>query len=153
MAGLGKFGARVRGPFWVRFSWKWQKWEMGNFSGFKVDFRVRIKLHYLPTRSHQGYKGKQHYCGSKTEKTSFFIVESIWKMIHHVQNNSKSETFPKKKNLKIKKRTSPKAWWLGLRAFTAKDLGSTPHWGTKIPQAVRCGQKKKWTEEGEATQR
>ena len=25
--------------------------------------------------------------GSKTEKTISFIVESIWKMIHHIQNN------------------------------------------------------------------
>jgi len=141
-AGLGKFG-------------RWEKWEMGNFSGFKVDFRVKIKLPYLPTLSHQGHKGKQHYCGSKTEKTSFFIVESIWKMIHRVWNNSKSEPLPKKKKPNIKKMTSLKAQWLGLHVFTAKDLGSTPHWGTKIPQASRCGQKKKkkWIEEGEGTQR
>ena len=33
--------------------------------------------------------------------------------------------------------------WLGLCAFTAESLGSVPGWGTKIPQAVRCGQKKK----------
>ena len=33
--------------------------------------------------------------------------------------------------------------WLGLSAFTAEDLGSIPGWGTKIPQAVQCGQKKK----------
>ena len=35
--------------------------------------------------------------------------------------------------------------WLGLYAFTAKGLGSIPGWGTKIPQAVWCGQKKKKT--------
>ena len=33
--------------------------------------------------------------------------------------------------------------WLGLYAFTAKGLGSIPGWGTKIQQAVWCGQKKK----------
>ena len=29
------------------------------------------------------------------------------------------------------------------RAFTAEGLGSIPGRGTKIPQAVQCGQKKK----------
>ena len=34
--------------------------------------------------------------------------------------------------------------WLGLCAFTAKDLGLLPGWGTKIPQAEWwCSQKKK----------
>ena len=33
--------------------------------------------------------------------------------------------------------------WLGLGAFTAKGSGSIPGWGTKIPQAMGCGQKKK----------
>ena len=33
--------------------------------------------------------------------------------------------------------------WLGLGAFTAESLGSVPGCGTNIPQAVRCGQKKK----------
>ena len=32
--------------------------------------------------------------------------------------------------------------WLGLHAFTAKDQGSIPGQGTKIPQATWCGQKK-----------
>ena len=32
--------------------------------------------------------------------------------------------------------------WLGLRAFTAEDVGSIPGRGTKVPQAVRCSQKK-----------
>ena len=32
--------------------------------------------------------------------------------------------------------------WLGLSAFTAEGLGSIPGRGTKIPQAVRRGQKK-----------
>ena len=31
--------------------------------------------------------------------------------------------------------------WLGFSAFTAKDQGSNPGWGTKIPQAT--GQKNK----------
>ena len=35
------------------------------------------------------------------------------------------------------------AQWLGLCAFTAEDLGSIPGLGTKIPQALRRGQKKK----------
>ena len=32
--------------------------------------------------------------------------------------------------------------WLGLCALTAEGLGSIPGWGTKIPQAMWCGQKK-----------
>ena len=36
--------------------------------------------------------------------------------------------------------------WLGLWAFTAKGLGSVPGWGTKIPQATKCGKKKKNTQ-------
>ena len=32
--------------------------------------------------------------------------------------------------------------WLGLCAFTAKGPSSSSGWGTKIPQASRCGQKK-----------
>ena len=30
--------------------------------------------------------------------------------------------------------------WLGLGAATAEGTGSVPHWGTKIPHAVRCSQ-------------
>ena len=33
--------------------------------------------------------------------------------------------------------------WLGLHALTAYGAGSIPGRGTKIPQALRCGQKKK----------
>ena len=33
--------------------------------------------------------------------------------------------------------------WLRLGAFTAVALSSVPGWGTKIPQAVWCSQKKK----------
>ena len=33
--------------------------------------------------------------------------------------------------------------WLGLRAFTAKGLGSILGQGTEIPQAAQCGQSKK----------
>ena len=33
--------------------------------------------------------------------------------------------------------------WLGLCAFTAEGTGSITGWGTKIPQAARCSQKKK----------
>ena len=33
--------------------------------------------------------------------------------------------------------------WLGLLASTAGGLGLIPGRGTKIPQAARCGQKKK----------
>ena len=32
--------------------------------------------------------------------------------------------------------------WLGLDTFTAEGFDSIPGWGTRIPQAVRCGQKK-----------
>ena len=33
--------------------------------------------------------------------------------------------------------------WLGLHSLTAKDVGSIPSRGTKIPQAKQYGQKKK----------
>ena len=33
--------------------------------------------------------------------------------------------------------------WLGLRASTARGMDLIPGQGTKIPQAVQCGQKKK----------
>ena len=33
--------------------------------------------------------------------------------------------------------------WLGLRAFTAEGVVSIPVWGTKIPQAMRHGQREK----------
>ena len=33
--------------------------------------------------------------------------------------------------------------WLGLHAFAAKGAGLYPGWGTKIPLATLCGQKKK----------
>lgn len=31
--------------------------------------------------------------------------------------------------------------WLGRGAFTARDSGSSPSWGSRIPQASRPGQK------------
>ena len=34
-------------------------------------------------------------------------------------------------------------YWLGLCVFTAEGLYSIPGWGAKIPQAVKCSQKKK----------
>ena len=40
-------------------------------------------------------------------------------------------------------RNSLAVQWLGLRALTAKGLGSVPGPGIKIPQATRRGQKKK----------
>ena len=36
--------------------------------------------------------------------------------------------------------------WLGLHASTARGPGLIPGWGTKILQAVWCGQKKKYTD-------
>ena len=39
--------------------------------------------------------------------------------------------------------TSLVVQWLGLCGFTAEVAGSILAWGTKIPQAVRCDQKKK----------
>ena len=33
--------------------------------------------------------------------------------------------------------------WLGFCAFTAEGPDSIPSWGTKIPRAALCGQKKK----------
>ena len=38
--------------------------------------------------------------------------------------------------------TSLGVQWLGLGAFTSMATGSVHGWGTKIPQAVRCGRKK-----------
>ena len=43
---------------------------------------------------------------------------------------------------KQKKRNSLAVQWLGLRAFTAEGPDSIPGRGTKIPQALRCGQTK-----------
>ena len=37
---------------------------------------------------------------------------------------------------------SPLVLWLKFCAFTAKDPGTIIGWGTKIPQAVGCDQKK-----------
>ena len=37
--------------------------------------------------------------------------------------------------------TSMDVQWLGLWAFTVKGPGSIPGQGSKIPQAVQCGQK------------
>ena len=36
--------------------------------------------------------------------------------------------------------------WLRFCAFTAKDMGSVPGWGTKTPQARRHGQRDKQIE-------
>ena len=33
--------------------------------------------------------------------------------------------------------------WLGLHASAAGGTGSIPRWGTKIPHALRCSQKKR----------
>ena len=43
----------------------------------------------------------------------------------------------------FKEGTSLAIQWLGLYTFTAKGLGSIPGRGTKIPQVVQDGQKKK----------
>ena len=40
-------------------------------------------------------------------------------------------------------RNSLAVQWLGLQAFTAKDTGSIPDWGTKIQRVPQHGQKKK----------
>ena len=39
---------------------------------------------------------------------------------------------------------SPVVPWLGLCTLTAEDTGLIPGWGTKIPQAMWCGQSKKF---------
>ena len=39
--------------------------------------------------------------------------------------------------------TSLAVQWLKLHASTAGDVGLIPSWGTKIPHAMRHGQKKK----------
>ena len=36
---------------------------------------------------------------------------------------------------------SPAVQWLGYHSLTAEGLGSTPGWGTKIPQAAWSSQK------------
>ena len=43
----------------------------------------------------------------------------------------------------VRKRNSLAVQWLGLDALTAEGPGLIPGWRTKIPQAVRHGQKKK----------
>ena len=43
---------------------------------------------------------------------------------------------------KRKKGTSLAVQWLRICASTAGGTGSVPGWGTKIPHAARCGQKK-----------
>ena len=40
-------------------------------------------------------------------------------------------------------RNSLSVQWLGLQAFTAKSLGSSPGWGIKILQTAQCSQKNK----------
>ena len=45
--------------------------------------------------------------------------------------------------LKVQRGTCLVVQWLGLHALTAECLNSIPGRGTKIPQAARCGQKKK----------
>ena len=45
--------------------------------------------------------------------------------------------------LKIFGETSLAVQWLRLHAPNAQGIGSIPGWGTKIPHAVLCGQKKK----------
>ena len=51
------------------------------------------------------------------------------------------------KNIWLSKRILPgnslAVQWLGLPYSTAEGAGLIPDWGTKIPQARRCGQKKK----------
>ena len=44
--------------------------------------------------------------------------------------------------LKKKVRNSLAVQWLGLCALTAKGPGLVPGWGTRIPRAAQCGQKK-----------
>ena len=44
---------------------------------------------------------------------------------------------------KCKQGNSLVVQWLGLYALTVEDLGLIPGWGTNIPQAMQCGQKKK----------
>ena len=39
--------------------------------------------------------------------------------------------------------TSLVVQWLKLQASSAGGVGSIPGWGSKIPHAARCGQKKK----------
>ena len=52
--------------------------------------------------------------------------------------------YPAKLSFKNKDdlRNSLAVQWLGLYTLTGLGLGSITGWGTKIPQAVRCGQKK-----------
>ena len=39
-------------------------------------------------------------------------------------------------------RNSLAVQWLGFLTFTARDVGSTPVWGTKTPRAAWCNNKK-----------
>ena len=40
-------------------------------------------------------------------------------------------------------RTALVVWWVRLCASTARGVGLSPDWGTKIPHAMHCDQKKK----------
>lgn len=77
--------------------------DVGNFSGFKVDFRVRRKLPYLPTLNHQGHKGTQHYRKQQDRKDKFFHsrinMENDTSWFRIIQKVNRFQ----KKNLKIKK--------------------------------------------------
>ena len=50
--------------------------------------------------------------------------------------------YPKAKWKKIVFATSLTVQWLRLCAYIAGGVGLIPGWGTNIPHAVRCGQKK-----------
>ena len=47
------------------------------------------------------------------------------------------------KAVKKNRENSPVVQWLGLSTVIAVAPGSIPGWGTKIPQALRCGQKRR----------
>ena len=56
----------------------------------------------------------------------------------------KASVLQKISSKKWKDQNSRVVQWLGFWAFTAMDLNSIPGWGTKIPQALWLGGKKKW---------
>ena len=69
------------------------------------------------------------------ENVIFFKILSNFLSIEDKRQNSKHRSNRRGNSLAVQ--------CLGLCAFTAEGAGSIPGWGTKIPQASRCGQKEK----------
>ena len=85
-----------------------------------------------------GYRG-----GSLPGQTSCGCIKiKIPVLANIVPNDSHISHESGKCTRKEKTGNSLVVQWLGRCSFTAEGAGSIPGWGTKIPQAMGCGQKK-----------